>query len=77
MTPDTPAYAEMSKLFTDCNVSNYLSDTYHGYYKIDTPKHIDYCFANGITPISREIINAEFDGKFPSDHYGLFIKLDI
>ena len=77
MTPDTPAYAEMSKLFTDCNVSKDLSDTYHGYRTMGAPKHIDYCFASGITPISQEIIDTEFDGKFPSDHYGLFIKLKI
>ena len=30
-----------------------------------------------IKPISLELIDQTVEGKYPSDHYGLFVKLDI
>ena len=82
MTPDTPAYAKMCEIFTDVNAvtDNDLRNTYHGYNPEDIKKntHIDYCFVNnGIKPVSQKIIDDKVDGMFPSDHYGLYIKIEI
>ena len=81
MTPDSPAYALMSELFCDVNTAtvNDLRTTYHGYNpKLHNNKHIDYCFADkNVKPISPKIIDATVDGMYPSDHYGLHIKLEI
>lgn len=82
MTPDAVAYAIMSKKFTDVNAvtDNDLRTTYHGYNpdSITKNEHIDYCFINNqIKPISQKIIDDTVDGMFPSDHYGIYIKIEI
>lgn len=82
MTPDAVAYAIMSKKFTDVNAvtDNDLRTTYHGYNpdSITKNEHIDYCFVNNqIKPISQKLIDDTVDGMFPSDHYGLYIKIEI
>ena len=82
MTPDSPAYGAMSAIFTDVNAvtDNDLQNTYHAYNpeSINYNTHIDYCFVNnGIKPVSQKIIVDKVDGMFPSDHYGLYIKLEI
>lgn len=81
MTTDSLGYKEMCKNFTDVNAAtvNDLRDTYHGYdpsVKRDT--HIDFCFiSSDINPISQRIIDETVDGKFPSDHFGLLMNLEI
>lgn len=81
MCPDSLGYKEMAKLFNDVNAftAKNLSTTYHGYKPdVINDQHIDYCFIDkDITPINQKIITETVDGKFPSDHYGLFIELDI
>ena len=79
MTPDSLGYAEMIKNFTDVNGAtvNDRRTTYHGYGTADN-EHIDFCFIDGkIKPISLKIIDELVDGKYPSDHYGLFVELEI
>ena len=79
MRPDSLGYAEMIKRFTDVNAVtvNDRRTTYHGYGTVDDA-HIDYCFIDDkIKPISLKIIDETVDGMFPTDHYGLFIELDI
>ena len=81
MTPDSPAYSEISRIFTDVNTAtvNDLRTTYHGYNpeKISN-SHIDYCFVNkAVRPVSQKIIDDLVDGMFPSDHYGLHVKTEI
>jgi endonuclease/exonuclease/phosphatase family metal-dependent hydrolase len=81
MRPDSAGYAEMTKYFTDLNAvtGGDKRSTYHGYAPERYPDmHIDYCFiSNGVGAISRELIDDTVDGKYPSDHYGLNIKLEI
>ena len=81
MCPDSLGYKEMTKLFNDVNAftAKNLSTTYHGYKPdVINDQHIDYCFIDkDITPSNQKIITETVDGKFPSDHYGLFIELDI
>ncbi|MBQ4561981.1 MAG: endonuclease/exonuclease/phosphatase family protein [Clostridia bacterium] len=81
MTPDSAGYAEMTKNFKDVNVCtvNDKRTTFHNY-KPDTvkDKHIDYCFIDEkITPVSYKIITDTVWGKYPSDHFGLYIQLNM
>ena len=52
--------------------------TYHGYKpEKDKNEHIDYCFVNDKTvPVTLKIIDELADGKFPSDHFGVYTELD-
>ncbi len=81
MTPESLGYKEMTKFFTDVNAVtvNDLSNTYHGYNpEEERDGHIDYCFINDkVKPINYNIIKDTVDGKFPSDHYGLLIVLEV
>ncbi|MBP3494965.1 MAG: endonuclease/exonuclease/phosphatase family protein [Clostridia bacterium] len=79
MRPTSLGYNEMVKHFADVNEATARDrrTTYHGYGTVDN-EHIDYCFINEeIKPISLRLIDETIDGKYPSDHYGLFIRLDI
>lgn len=81
MTPKSAGYGEITKYFTDVNAVTAKSDTvtYHGYFgEKSKPSHIDFCFASGkVKPLKWEIIDKTFDGKFPSDHYGIYTELEI
>ena len=81
MRPDSAGYAEITKHFTDVNTvtARDTRSTYHGYApEAHTDQHIDYCFTDEkIKPLSWECIDGTVDGKYPSDHYGLFIRLEI
>ncbi len=81
MTPDSIGYKTITGYFTDVNAVtvNDLRSTYHGY-RPDKIKneHIDYCFiGDNVVPVSQKIITELVDGKFPSDHYGLFTEVEI
>jgi len=81
MTPDSVGYDCMIKYFIDVNTStaNDLRSTFHNYKpeKIKN-EHIDYCFIDkNIVPISQKIITDTVDGKYPSDHFGLYVVMDI
>lgn len=79
MRPTALGYAEMVKHFTDVNAvtANDRRTTYHGYGKVDN-EHIDYCFINkDIKPMSFKLIDELFDGKYPSDHYGIYTELEM
>ncbi len=79
MRPESLGYAEMIKHFTDVNAvtANDSRTTYHGYGMVND-EHIDYCFIDDkIKPISLKLIDETIDGKYPSDHYGLFIELEL
>lgn len=81
MTPTSPAYATMTQLFRDVNTytANDLRPTWHGYKpEIIDPQHIDYCFIDEkITPIGQIMIADTVEGKFPSDHFGLYFTLSL
>ena len=81
MNPDSKGYAAMIKGFRDLNTltANDKGTTYHGYNPEEIAcEHIDYCFIDeNIIPINQTIMRDSFDGKYPSDHFGLFIELEI
>ena len=81
MRPDSAGYGEITKYFTDVNAvtAKDKRNTFHGYapHKY-LDEHIDYCFIdNNIKPVCWELIDETVDGKYPSDHYGIFIRLEI
>ena len=80
MTPATQAYAEMVKKYADVNELTVKDRraTYHGYdLQIERDEHIDYCFINDkIKPVKFKIIDETVDGKFLSDHYGIYTELE-
>ena len=79
--PNSPAYAELIKHFTDVNAVTAKDDgnTYHGFGKVTKKEGpIDYCFiTDKVKPISFRVIRELVDGFFPSDHYGLQIELEL
>ncbi len=81
MLPTAPGYLKMAELFTDVNAATAkdFGTTYHGYNpEVVTDKHIDYCFVNDkVKPLNQQIIKDTVDGKFPSDHFGLYITLEL
>ena len=81
MTPDSPGYEQMVRNFTDVNTctAKDFSTTYHNYQpEVVNDKHIDYCFIDSsITPVTYKIITDTVEGKYPSDHFGLYMELDI
>ena len=77
MTPGSKGYIEMTEHFTDANSMTVktTSPTYHGYGK-GKPCHIDYCFTDKkFLPVDYKIIDETVDGKYPSDHYGIYVKV--
>ncbi len=81
MSPNSAGYRAMTERFVDLNAVTARDDraTFHGYDpEKHTEEHIDYCFLNDkVKPINQKIIDDLVDGKFPSDHYGLYITLEI
>ena len=81
MRPTSLGYQTICQYFTDVNAAtrNDLSSTFHAYHPETRPdSHIDFCFTNAlVTPIDQKIIKDTFDGKYPSDHYGLEIDLEL
>lgn len=79
--PQSPAYIEMTKTFTDVNALTAKDDgnTYHDFGKVTKKEGpIDYCFiSDKVKPLSFRVIRELVDGFYPSDHYGLQIELEI
>ena len=78
----SPAYKYMSRTLRNMNelLENDLSPTFHGYCPErhqETP--IDFCFITPKTvePTGYKRITDTFDGKFPSDHFGLELDLEV
>ena len=81
MTPESIGYHEITKSLRDvnaCTEKNFTT-TYHNYRPQEvTDMHIDYCFIDeSILPIRRTLITDTIDGQYPSDHYGIFMELEI
>lgn len=80
MVPEDKGYETMCESFTDVNASTAkdFSTTYHGYGVCDDA-HIDYCFVTEKTvePKNSALITDTMDGKYPSDHYGLCVEVEL
>ncbi|MBE5921417.1 MAG: hypothetical protein E7269_01485 [Lachnospiraceae bacterium] len=80
ITPAAPAYAQMTKYFTDVNAAtvNNMRNTYHGYKTELIGQQIDYCFVGeNIVPVDYKLLDTQFNGKFASDHYGIMAEVSV
>lgn len=81
MIPGSRPYQQMVKHFRDVNActANDLRTTFHDYQPdVVRNEHIDYCFIDEtITPINQTLMDDTVAGKYPSDHFGLFIELEL
>lgn len=80
MRPDSAGYAQITKYYKDVNKAtlNYTGTTYHNYAPETQDQHIDYCFINDkIQPVKTVLLDQTFDGKYPSDHFGLYFELKL
>ena len=82
-SPLSPAYEKLKEIFCDVNAATAkdMQGTWHNFGKNDPQdinNHIDYCFIDSkCKPISYKTITDTFDGKFPSDHYGLIAEIEL
>lgn len=79
MKPDAPAYAAMTEKLTDLNMATARDPeiTYHAYGAKDGCL-IDYIFlTEEFKPLTYRRMTETFDGKFPSDHYGIYGEVEL
>lgn len=80
LEPTSPGYAELTRYFRDAarEAAGDPGPTFHGYLK-EPGRHIDYCFftPGAIKPLSSRLLNERFEGRFPSDHYGVCSGFDF
>ena len=78
---DMPGYAVLTRYFTDVNAATRreTGTTYHGYDPAKHPdSHIDFCFVSpDVKPLDHKRITTTVDGRYPSDHYGLEIDVEL
>ena len=80
MFPSTLGYKQVTKYYRDVNKAtlNYTGTTFHNYAPETENEHIDYCFINEkIKPINTVLLDQNFYGKYPSDHFGLYFELEL
>ena len=81
MNPKSLGYAEMVKDMVDVNAvtARDTRSTFHGYDpSVKRDEHIDFCFINDkVKPLGCKIIDGTVDGKFPSDHFGVYFELEV
>ncbi|MBQ6823205.1 MAG: endonuclease/exonuclease/phosphatase family protein [Clostridia bacterium] len=83
MYPGSAGYKKLTEELVDCNAAtlNYNGCTYHGYHPENhvNGRPIDFCFVtpNTVTPVSTTLLDQNFDGKYPSDHFGFLFELEL
>lgn len=76
---DSKAYATLTSYFTDANITNDQSVTYTNYGDEKVSKLIDYIFVTGeaVKPIRYNVMSEMPDGKYVSDHYGVYSEVIV
>lgn len=80
MEISSAAYGEITQFLEDVNVLTVddRGPTFHGFDPELYGEHIDYCFVTpDVRPLSFEVLRELVDGKYPSDHYGLFASVEL
>ncbi len=83
MYPDTPGYLKLTEELIDCNAATVkdLRNTFHGYVpeKTKDRKPIDFCFVTPetVTPTAYARMDDLVNGEYPSDHYGIYVELEL
>lgn len=78
----SPAYKALTEVLADANklTANDTRNTYHGYRgDAHGGDPCDFCFVTPqyIQPTYFQRLTETFDGKYPSDHFGLYIELEV
>lgn len=78
MYPTSPGYKQITARLKDVNVENDPHNTFHGFRSVEGACRIDFCFVSPDTfvPHNYKVINDLVDGKFPSDHFGVYTELE-
>ena len=79
MQPETAGHQAMKANFLDVNeaTARLTEPTFHGYGNRQGSL-LDYCFvSSGVKPCAYALVTETFDGKYPSDHYGICMQLEI
>ena len=77
MRPESSGYQAMAANFTDANTDRCPDITFHAYGDRERFCILDYCFVSShVTPKSYRVVADRFDGKYPSDHYGIQMVLE-
>ncbi len=79
MSPSSLGYKEMTDRYIDANAVTAMDRraTYHGYHPSpEQTTHIDFIFCDRmVSPRSFRIIDDKVEGKYPSDHFGIYSEL--
>ena len=83
-TPDSPPWHSMRSWFYDVReeiAPENTQSTTCSYRPAGSPGGhiIDYCFyhGNGVKPTRYEVLTKEYDGKFVSDHFGVYFEFEV
>lgn len=77
LQPGTPGYLAMAQLFTDANTEKLEDITFHNYGR-EAGRILDYCFVSqAVKPLTYTLADDTFEGKYPSDHYGIYLGVEI
>lgn len=81
MHHNSAGYKKLTEELVDVNMATTkdLGTTYQGYNPEHTGSLIDFCFVTPetVTPITSKRLTETFDGKFPSDHYGVYSEIEL
>ena len=78
-TPESSAYKDIIKTLTDVNTQGDAENTFHAYCPTgERARRIDFIFATEeFVPSGYRRLTETFDGKFPSDHFGILTELEL
>lgn len=81
MRPGSDPYKKITEELVDVNGAtvNDRRNTFHNFKSEPNPYHIDYCFVTPETvePLNFKIMDELVDGKYPSDHYGIYSEVAV
>ncbi len=81
MSPINLGYRKLQEAFVDVNAETAKDTrtTFHGYSTEARDAQIDFCFVtpNTVIPLKSKRMDELVDGKFPSDHYGVYSEVEV
>lgn len=79
MSPDRVGYKQLTQKLIDVNTENNPRNTFHGFGPFEGRCRIDFCFVSPKTliPSNYKVIDDLVDGKYPSDHFGVYTELEV
>ena len=79
MDPGSVGYKKLTTRLIDVNTENNPRNTFHGFGPFEGRCRIDFCFVTPgtIIPSNYKVIDDLVDGKYPSDHFGVYTELEV